>query len=158
MQRVPMTPEGHAQLEVELKRLKSVERMKVVQDIEEARAHGDISENSEFEDAKHRQALIEGRIRELEGKLAASEIIDVKRIKPSDRVIFGVTVDVEDEDSGDEHTYRIVGTDEADVKKGLISVTSPIGRALVGKEVGDEVKVQAPGGVRTLVINDVHYK
>jgi transcription elongation factor GreA len=158
MQRVPMTPEGHAKLEAELKRLKSTERMKVVQDIEEARAHGDISENSEFEDAKHRQALIEGRIRELEGKLAACEVIDVTRIKPSDRVIFGVTVDFEDEGSGEEFTYKIVGSDEADVKQGRISVTSPIGRALVGKEVGDEVKVEAPGGVRTFVINDVHYK
>ena len=158
MQRVPMTPEGHAKLVEVLKYHKEFLRMKIVQDIEEARAHGDISENSEFEDAKHRQALCEGRIRDLEGKLAACEVIDVKRIPPSSRVIFGVTVEVEDQDTEDEHVYRIVGTDEADVKEGRISVTSPLGRALVGQEIGDEVRFQTPNGVRTCVINDVHYR
>ncbi len=158
MQRVPMTPAGHVALTIELKRLKEVVRHQIVRDIEEARAHGDISENSEFEDAKHRQALTEGRIRELEGKLSASEIIDITRIPASDRVIFGVTVDLEDLTSEDEVTYQIVGTDEANVRDGKISVTSPIGRALVGREVGDEITVRAPGGLRKYVIVDVHYK
>lgn len=158
MQRVPMTPRGHALLTEELRLKKEVERHQIVRDIEEARAHGDISENSEFEDAKHRQALCEGRIRELEGKLAASEVIDVTRMQPSDRVVFGVTVDIEDAETGKEYTYKIVGTDEADVKAGLVSVTSPIGRALVGREEGDEVTVNAPGGKRVYAINAVHYK
>jgi transcription elongation factor GreA len=158
MQRVPMTPEGHAQLVKDLKYLKEFLRMKIVQDIEEARAHGDISENSEFEDAKHRQALCEGRIRDLEGKLAACEVIDVTKLKASDRVIFGTTVEIEDVDTDEEMTFKIVGTDEADVKKGRISVTSPLGRALVGRESGDDIKVQTPNGIRNLVINDVQYK
>ena len=158
MQRVPMTPAGYAALAAELKYNKETLRLQIVRDIEEARAHGDISENSEFEDAKHRQSLCEGRIRELEGKLAAAEVIDVSRLAPSDRVIFGVTVVVEDLDSGETATYRIVGTDEADVKQGLISVTSPLGRALVGKETGDEVKFEAPGGQRRFAISEVLYK
>ena len=158
MQRVPMTPDGYAALAAELKYNKETLRLQIVRDIEEARAHGDISETSEFEDAKHRQSLCEGRIRELETKLAAAEVIDVTRLEPSDRVIFGVTVKVEDLDSGEEFTYRIVGTDEADVKNGLISVTSPIGRALVGKETGDEVKFEAPGGMRRFAISEVLYK
>ncbi|MFM2247463.1 MAG: transcription elongation factor GreA [Pseudomonadota bacterium] len=158
MQRVPMTPAGYAALAAELKYNKETLRLQIVRDIEEARAHGDISENSEFEDAKHRQSLCEGRIRELEAKLAAAEVIDVTRLEAADRVIFGVTVKVEDLDSGEEFTYRIVGTDEADVKQGLISVTSPIGRALVGKETGDEVKFEAPGGMRRFAISEVLYK
>lgn len=158
MQRVPMTPRGHAALKAELKHIKEIVRHQIVKDIEEARAHGDISENSEFEDAKHRQALNEGRIRELEAKLSACEVIDVTRIPASDRVIFGTTVDLIDLTSDEEVTYQIVGTDEADVKEGRISVTSPIGRALVGREVGDEVTVRAPGGARKYVIEDVHYK
>jgi transcription elongation factor GreA len=158
MQRVPMTPRGHAALTAELKHIKEIVRHQIVRDIEEARAHGDISENSEFEDAKHRQSLNEGRIRELEAKLSACEVIDVTRIPASDRVIFGTTVDLIDLSSDEEVTYQIVGTDEADVKEGRISVTSPIGRALVGREVGDEVTVLAPGGARKYVIEDVHYK
>lgn len=158
MQRVPMTPRGRAAMEAELKNLKEVVRHQIVRDIEEARAHGDISENSEFEDAKHRQALTEGRIRELEGKIAAAEVIDVSKMAPSERVIFGVTVELEDLNTEEEVTYQIVGTDEADVKAGRISVTSPIGRALVGREVGDEVVVRAPGGERRYAIVDVHYK
>ncbi len=158
MQRVPMTPRGYALLSAELKQKKEVERHQIVKDIEEARAHGDISENSEFEDAKHRQALCEGRIRELEGKLAASEVIDVAKMEPSDRIVFGVTVELEEEESGETVTYKIVGTDEADVKAGLISVTSPLGRALVGREDGDEVTFNAPGGKRVYIINAVHYK
>ena len=158
MQRVPMTPRGHAALKAELKHIKEIVRHQIVKDIEEARAHGDISENSEFEDAKHRQALNEGRIRELEAKLSACEVIDVTRIPASDRVIFGTTVDLIDLSSDEEVTYQIVGTDEADVKEGRVSVTSPIGRALVGREVGDEVTVRAPSGARKYVIEDVHYK
>ena len=158
MQRVPMTPRGHAALKAELKHIKEIVRHQIVRDIEEARAHGDISENSEFEDAKHRQALNEGRIRDLEAKLSACEVIDVTRIEPSDRVIFGTTVDLVDLSTDEEVSYQIVGTDEASVKDGRISVTSPIGRALVGREVGDEVTVRAPSGLRKYVIEDVHYK
>lgn len=158
MQRVPMTPSGHAALKAELKHIKEIVRHQIVRDIEEARAHGDISENSEFEDAKHRQALNEGRIRDLEAKLSACEVIDVTRIPPSERVIFGTTVDLVDLSTDEEVSYQIVGTDEASVKDGRISVTSPIGRALVGREVGDEVTVRAPSGLRKYVIEDVHYK
>ena len=158
MQRVPMTPAGHAALKAELKHIKEIVRHQIVKDIEEARAHGDISENSEFEDAKHRQALNEGRIRELEAKLSAAEVIDVSKIRASDRVIFGTTVDLTDLNTDEEVTYQIVGTDEADVKLGKVSVTSPIGRALVGREAGDEVTVQAPGGARKYVIEEVHYR
>ena len=158
MQRVPMTPRGHALLSAELRLKKDTERFQIVKDIEEARAHGDISENSEFEDAKHRQSLCEGRIRELESKLSASEVIDVTRMTPSDRVVFGVTVELEDVETEEVSFYKIVGTDEADVKAGLISVTSPTGRALVGQEEGAEVTVHAPGGKRVYAINAVHYK
>lgn len=158
MHRVPMTPAGHAALKAELKHIKEVVRYQIVKDIEEARAHGDISENSEFEDAKHRQSLNEGRIRELEAKLSAAEVIDVTRIPASDRVIFGTTVNLTDLNTDEEVIYTIVGTDEADVKLGKISVSSPIGRALVGREAGDEVTVQAPGGARKYVIDEVHYK
>lgn len=158
MRRVPMTPEGFRQLEVELAYIREVARPKVVQDIEEARAHGDLSENSEYDDAKHRQGLIEGRFLEVKGKIAAAEIIDITKIEASDRVIFGVTVEIEDVDTEAVSSYRIVGTDEADIKSGLISVTSPIARALIGKEEGDEVEVDTPGGKRTLVINEVMYK
>ncbi len=158
MQRVPMTPEGYKRLLAELAHLKEVARPKVVKDIEEARAHGDLSENSEYEDAKHRQGLIEGRILEVTSKVHASEVIDITRIPPSDRVIFGVTVEIEDQETEEVSVYQIVGTDEADIKDGKISVTSPIARALIGKEVGDEVVVMAPRGRRMFVINDVQYK
>ncbi len=158
MQRVPMTPEGYQQLQDELTYIREVARPQFVLDIEEARAHGDLSENSEYEDAKHRQGLIEGRFIEVKSKLAAAEVIDITKIEPSGRVIFGVTVEIEDIDTAAVSTYRIVGSDEADIKKGLISVTSPIARALIGKEEGDEVVVDTPGGKRTLVINEVAYK
>ena len=158
MQRHPMTPEGHKQLTVTVKHLKEVVRPQIVKDIEEARAHGDLSENSEYEDAKERQSLTEGRVRDLESKLAAAEIIDITKIEPSDRVVFGVTVLVEDLTTEEESEYRIVGEDEADVKKGLISVRSPIARALIGREVDDEVTVKAPSGDRKLVITEVLYK
>jgi len=152
-----MTPAGHEKLLEDLRHLKEVERPKIVRDIEEARAHGDISENSEYEDAKERQAHCEGRILELTGRIAAAEIIDIKKVAPSERVIFGTTVVVEDEESEEEARYRIVGEDEADVKAGLVSVTSPIARALIGRNVGDEVLVQTPRGARRLTITDVLY-
>ena len=158
MQRVPMTPEGHTQLSAELTHLKEVRRPKIVLDIEEAISHGDLSENSEYEDAKHRQGLCEGRIRELESKLARAEIIDVKLLTPTERVVFGVTVEVEDLDDEGVFTYKIVGTDEADVSKGKISVSSPIGRALIGQVEGDEIMVQTPRGRRNFSINEVTYK
>ena len=157
MQRHPMTPRGYQLLREELTHQKSVVRPKIVLDIEEARAHGDISENSEYEDAKHRQSICEGRIREIESKLAASEVIDVTKIPADDRVIFGATVLIEELSSEEEVSYRIVGVDEADVKAGTISVSSPIARALIGKEVGDEAVVQAPAGERRYAITDVSY-
>lgn len=157
-QRVPMTPAGHAKLVAELTHYKETVRPQIVRDIEEARAHGDLSENSEYEDAKHRQALCEGRIRELEHKLAMAEVIDVTRLPASDRVVFGATVLVEDLDTGEESRYQIVGTDEADVNEGRISVTSPLGRALVGKECGDEVTVETPRGTRRFAIVEVEYR
>ncbi|MEC8191558.1 MAG: transcription elongation factor GreA [Myxococcota bacterium] len=158
MQRHPMTPEGHKKLSETLKHLKEVVRPQIVKDIEEARAHGDLSENSEYEDAKERQSLTEGRIRDMEAKLAASEIIDVTKMEPSDRVVFGTTVVVEDLETEEESQYRIVGENESDVKSGLISVLSPIARALIGREIDDEVTVRAPGGDRKMVITDVLYK
>ena len=158
MQRHPMTPEGHKKLSETLKYLKEVVRPQIVRDIEEARAHGDLSENSEYEDAKERQSLTEGRIRDMESKLAASEVIDVTKMQPSERVVFGTTVMVEDVETEEESRYRIVGEDESDVKSGLISVLSPIARALIGQEIDDEVTVRAPGGDRKLVITDVLYE
>jgi len=157
-QRVPMTPEGYQKVLAEFKHVREVLRPKVVRDIEEARAHGDISENSEYEDAKERQALIEGRVRDLESRIALAEVIDITRAVPSERVIFGTTIDLEDVDTGEAFTYRIVGTEEADVKTGLISFSAPIGKALIGRSVGDEVRFETPKGTRTVVINAVHYK
>lgn len=157
MDRVPITPEGAVKMQAELSYLKEVLRPKIVKDLEEARAHGDISENSEYEDAKHRQALCEGRIAELSGSLAVLEIIDVTRLPKSDRVVFGSTVELEDQENGETVRYRIVGIYEVDAKAGLISVTSPIGKALIGKRVDDEVAVQTPRGTRRFVINDVRY-
>lgn len=156
--RIPMTPVGYRKVLDDLRRHKEVLRPQVVRDIEEARAHGDISENSEFEDAKERQAQIEGRIRELESTLSMAEVIDIQTVTPSDRVIFGVTVRLEDSDTGEEQAWRIVGTEEADVRAGLISYTSPIGRAVIGRTLGDEVRVETPKGSRTFVINEVLYK
>ncbi len=157
MDRVPITPAGAQRMQAELSHLKEVVRPKIVKDLEEARAHGDISENSEYEDAKHRQALCEGRIAELSGQLAALEIIDVTRMPKSDRVIFGSTVTIEDQESGETVTYRIVSNYEVDAKAGMISLTSPIGKAMMGKRVDDEVAVQTPRGIRRFVINDVRY-
>lgn len=158
MTRFPVTPEGYAALTKELRRQKEVVRPGIVRDIEEARAHGDISENSEYEDAKERQALCEGRIRELEGQVAAAEIIDVAKLEPSERVVFGTTVQIENVDSGEERTWRIVGESEASVEDGTISFKSPLGRALIGRNEGDEVAVPAPGGKQAWEIVEVRYE
>ncbi len=157
MATIPITVRGAELLKDELQRLKSVERHAVIQAISEARAQGDLSENAEYEAAKDKQGFIEGRILEIEGKLAAAQIIDPARVDADGRVVFGATVDLEDEDSGAKVTYQIVGDDEADLKLGLISVSSPIARALIGKETGDVAEVQAPGGVRSYEIVEVRY-
>jgi transcription elongation factor GreA len=154
--RVPMTKPGLQRLKDELKRLKSVEKPKNVKDIEEARAHGDLSENAEYHAAKERQGQIEAEIRRVEDVLARAEVIDVSRLS-GDKVVFGATVELEDVDNGGKMVYRIVGEYEADIKKGLISVSSPIARALIGREIGDSVKVQVPGGARELEIADVRF-
>jgi transcription elongation factor GreA len=142
-----MTPEGLRRLRDELKQIREFDRPQNVADIEEARAHGDLSENAEYHAAKERQAMLEARMKELETKISLSEVIDPASMK-GDRVVFGATVVLEDGESGDEVTYTIVGEDEADAKHGRISITSPLARALIGKEVGDEVKFRAPGGMR----------
>jgi len=152
-----MTAEGLARLEEELKQLKSEERPAIIRAIAEARAQGDLSENAEYDAAKDKQGFIEGRILELEGKLAAAQIIDPSSLDADGRIVFGATVDLEDEDSGARVTYQIVGDDEADLKLGLISVSSPIARALIGKEAGDVAEVQAPGGKRSYEVIEVRY-
>ena len=157
MQRSLMTPEGHRRLTEELQYSKSVLRPKVVQDIAEARAHGDISENSEYEDAKERQALLEGRIRQVETAIATCEVIDITRVPHKDLVVFGATVVMQNIDSGEEFRYTIVGDLESDVKSGKISYTSPIGRAMIGKSTGDEVKVETPSGLREFEIITIQY-
>ena len=157
MATIPLTQRGFEQLKEELHRLKTVERHAVIQAIAEARAQGDLSENAEYEAAKDKQGFIEGRILELEGKLAAAQVIDPSSLDAGGRVVFGATVDLEEEASGAKVTYQIVGDDEADLKKGLISISSPIARALIGKESGDVADVQAPGGVKSYEVMDVRY-
>jgi transcription elongation factor GreA len=152
-----MTRRGAEKLRTELQRLKSVDRHAVIQAIAEARAQGDLSENAEYEAAKDRQGFIEGRIKEIEGKLSSAQIIDPSELHADGRVVFGATVELADEDSGDEAVYQIVGDDEADLKQGMISVSSPIARALIGKEAGDVAQVVAPGGVRRYEIVKVSY-
>ena len=152
-----MTAEGHAALQAELKVLKSVERPSIIAAISEARSHGDLSENAEYDAAKDKQGFIEGRIAEIEGKLSAAQIINPADLDAGGRVVFGSTVEMEIEATGDVVTYQIVGDDEADLKKGLISISSPIARALIGKEAGDVASVQAPGGVRDYEIIEVRY-
>ncbi len=154
---IPITTRGFALLQEELQKLKHVERPAVVQAIAEARAQGDLSENAEYDAAKDKQGFIEGRIKEIEGKLSAAQVIDPAAVDAGGRVVFGTTVDLEEEDSGEQVTYQIVGDDEADLKLGLVSISSPIARALIGKEIGDVAKVQAPGGVRNYEIIDVRY-
>ena len=152
-----MTAEGHAALDAELKHLKSVERPAVIAAISEAREHGDLSENAEYHAAKEKQSFIEGCVAELEDKLARAEVIDVTKLK-GDKVVFGATVTLIDADTEKEVTYRIVGEDEADISKGKVSVGSPIARALIGKSVGDEAEVAAPGGARVYEIEAVEFK
>jgi transcription elongation factor GreA len=157
MATVPLTVRGAEKLKTELHRLKTVERHAVIQAIAEARAQGDLSENAEYDAAKDKQGFIEGRILELESKLAAAQIIDPSRLDAGGRVVFGATVDLEDEDGGTKVTYQIVGEDEADIKQGLISIGSPIARALIGKEAGDVAEYEAPGGTKSFEIIDVRY-
>ena len=157
MSSVPITVHGAQLLKDELQRLKHVERPAVINAIAEARAQGDLSENAEYDAAKERQSFIEGRIADLEGKLSAAQIIDPKLLDAEGRVVFASTVTLEDLDSGDKVTYQIVGEDEADLKLMKISISSPIARALIGKYAGDEVEVQAPGGVRSYEVLEVHY-
>ncbi|MBR9834838.1 MAG: transcription elongation factor GreA [Alphaproteobacteria bacterium] len=156
MQRTPMTSEGHAALDAELKNLKSVERPAVIQAIAVAREHGDLSENAEYHAAKEKQSFIEGRILELEDKLSRADVIDLNKVKGS-KVVFGATVTIIDVDSEEEFTYRIVGEDEASIKNGKISNTSPMARALIGKQVGDEAEVAAPGGAKVYEIAELQF-
>ncbi len=152
-----MTGEGHAALEEELKKLKSVERPAIIQAISIARDHGDLSENAEYHAAKEKQSFIEGRVADLEDKMARADIIDTSKLSGS-TVKFGATVSIIDVETEKEATYKIVGEDEADVALGKVSITSPIARALIGKEEGDEAEVAAPGGVRAYEISKVAYK
>jgi transcription elongation factor GreA len=153
---VPMTPEGHRRLQEEVKNLIRVERPKVIQDIAEARAHGDLSENAEYDAAKERQGFVEGRISEINGKMAHAQIIDVTEID-SDKIIFGATVKLFDVESESEVTYRIVGQDEANIKQGLISINSPVAKALIGHRIDDEVHIKVPSGMRIYEIIDIQY-
>jgi len=152
-----MTVRGHELLQEELKKLKSVDRPEVIQAIAEARAHGDLKENAEYHAAKDQQGFIEARIKELEGKLSHLQVIDVTAVNAKGRVVFGSTVELLDENTGKEISYRIVGEDEADIKTGLISYTSPIARALIGKAEGDVASFQAPGGEKNFEILVVRY-
>lgn len=157
MDKVPMTAEGFSALDAELKRLKTEERPAVIQAIAEARTHGDLSENAEYHAAKERQAFIEGRVLELEDKIARAQIIDVTKLSGKN-VKFGATVRLQDEDSGEKRTYKIVGEDESDVRAGKVSITSPVARALIGKEKGDVVEVATPGGVKAFEILKVEWR
>jgi transcription elongation factor GreA len=157
MAKVPMTVEGAERLKSELQRLKTVERPAVSRSLMEARSHGDISENADYDAAKERQGFVEARIRDIENKLAHAHVIDPHGIEGEGRVVFGATVDIEDSDSGDRASYQIVGDDEADIKQGKISVSSPIARALIGKSEGDSAEVDAPGGRRFYEILGVRY-
>lgn len=157
MATIPITKRGAEKLKEELHRLKTVDRPWVINAIAEARAQGDLSENAEYDAAKDRQGFIEGRIAEIEGKLSAAQIIDPAALDAGGRVVFGATVELEDEDSGSAVTYQIVGEDEADLKLGLVNISSPIARALIGKEEGDVAEVQAPGGIKRFEIVAVRY-
>ena len=157
MATIPITKRGAEKLKAELHRLKTVDRPWVINAIAEARAQGDLSENAEYDAAKDRQGFIEGRIQEIDGKLSAAQIIDPAELDAGGKVVFGATVLLEDEDSGDRVTYQIVGEDEADIKLGFINIGSPIARALIGKIEGDTAEVQAPGGVRHYEVVAVSY-
>ena len=157
MSTIPLTVRGAQRLKDELQRLKSVERPAVINAIAEARAQGDLSENAEYDAAKEKQGFIEGRIAEVEAKLAVAQVIDPATLDPDGRIVFGATVDLEDLTNGEKVTYQIVGDDEADIKDGKISVSSPIARALIGKYSGDSAEVRAPGGLRGYEVLDVRY-
>lgn len=158
MSKVPLTVRGAEKLRQELQKLKSEDRPRVINAIAEARAHGDLKENAEYHAAREQQSFIEGRIKEIEAKLSNATVIDVTKINADGKVVFGSTVVVADENTGDEVTYQIVGDDEADIKNNMISISSPIARALIGKAEGDVAVVQTPGGVRNLEIVEVRYE
>ena len=158
MATIPLTIRGAEKLKAELHRLKTVDRHAVITSIADARAQGDLSENAEYEAAKDRQGFIEGRIQEIESKLAAAQVIDPAQLDVGGKVVFGATVELEEEDSGERVKYQIVGEDEADLKQGLINISSPIARALIGKEPGDTAEDLAPGGVKHYEIRAVHYR
>ena len=157
MNKVPIIVRGADLLQKELQDLKKNRRPKVIEAIAEARAHGDLKENAEYHAAREEQGFIEGRISDIEAKLSNATIIDVTQMNANGKIIFGTTVDVADEETGDELTYQIVGDDEADIKNNMISISSPIARALIGKEEGDVAEVQTPGGIRSLEIVEIRY-
>jgi transcription elongation factor GreA len=157
-QKTPLTVRGAEKLREELHRLKTEDRPKVIDAIAEAREHGDLKENAEYHAAREQQGFIEGRIQELESKLADAQVIDPTTVKADGKVVFGATVDLVDEATGEEFTYQIVGDEEADIKSGLISVTSPVARGLIGKEEGDIARVETPGGVKEYEIAEVRYE
>ncbi|MEO8802920.1 MAG: transcription elongation factor GreA [Rudaea sp.] len=158
MNRAPMTSQGAERLRTEVERLKSVERPRIIAAIAEARAHGDLKENAEYHAAREQQSFVEGRIKQIEGALSFADVIDITRLNPNGKIVFGATVKLVDEDSGDEVTYQIVGDLEADIKQRLISISSPIARALIGKSAGDSFEFQAPNGTRNYEILSVVYK
>ncbi len=158
MSKVPLTVRGAEKLRSELNELKSVVRPRIIKAIAEAREHGDLRENAEYHAAREQQGFVEGRIKDLEAKLSNAQIIDVRTLNAGGRVVFGATVDVLETATGEEHTYQIVGEDEADIREGLVSVVSPIARALIGKSEGDLVVVQAPGGEREFEVLEVRYE
>lgn len=158
MSKVPLTAKGAAKLQEELKRLKSVERPRIIKAIAEARAHGDLKENAEYHAAREQQSFVEGRIKDIEGKLSHAQIIDVTKLDAGGKVVFGATVVVLELDNDEEFTYQIVGEDEADIKNNLVSISSPIARALIGKQEGDDVFLQTPGGKREFEILEVRYE
>lgn len=158
MTKHPITQRGAEQLREEIRRLKSSERPRIVQAIAEARAHGDLKENAEYHAAKEEQGFVEGRIREIEAKLSTAEIIDVTRFGATGKVIFGATVNIVDEGAGSEITYQIVGEDEADISAGRLSVTSPLAKALIGRQSGDSVDITTPGGAKGYEVVKVRYK
>ena len=157
MNKVPLTVKGAEKLRTELQRLKTSDRPRIIQAIAEARAHGDLSENAEYHAAKEQQSFVEGRIVDIERKLANAQVIDPLRVNANGRVVFGATIDLIDDGTQQEVTYQIVGDDEADIAAGMISISSPIARALIGKEAGEVVEVQVPGGLRRYEIVDVRY-
>ena len=157
MDKFPITIAGHAALEAEFTRLQQVERPRIIEAISEARSHGDLSENAEYHAAREQQSFIEGRINQIENRLSNAEVIDVTKLTANGRVVFGATLELEDQDGGNKVVYQLVGDDEANIKEGLLSVSSPIARALIGKSEGDVVEVTTPGGTRSYEIVSVRY-